>query len=127
MTAIREKLVQSLTSFFSNYRELEDVAYKDVKDSDDSEQAVAASNEAYDKVVGELQQSLTTVLEREPYSTEEIAGAMSCLIEALEEIDPDLFEELDEEDDDDEDEEDDDEFDLDDDEEEDDSEADKRG
>lgn len=117
-----QKIIHALTQLLDGYSELIDSIqsdYEGTKNTDEDE--VSAEMDA--AAVTEMRTAIESVLEAEDLSPEDFAGALSCVTEALEEIDPSVFEpeeeesvdedDLDADDDDDDDDLDDDDDDLD--------------
>ena len=123
-----EKIIEALTQLMEGYIELQESVERDFggREGDDETEL---SSEVDSALVTEVRAAIESVMEEEDYSAEEFASVISMVTDALEEIDPDVFdqEEEDEEDDEDEDEDedDDDDEDFDDDEDSDDDDDDR--
>lgn len=101
-----EKLIEGLTLLLEGFSALEDSVEGDLGADAEEEEFLAA-------IVSEVRASLETVIESEDFTPDYIASLISAFTEALEEIDPDVFDDDgSEEDDEDDDEDDDDDDDL---------------
>ncbi len=89
MEKLRQSVVESLTSFIGEWRQLEDSVFQ--KESRKPSGEEEAETRTYQTMVAEMRTALTTILEKQAYTTEEFAAALSSLMEALEELDPELF------------------------------------
>jgi hypothetical protein len=91
-----DKIMESLTLFMEGYAELtsgieSDYAAEGEEEFDEAKSSeVALEVEA--AIITEMRAALEAIMETEDFGTEEIAIAISSLSEALEEIDPDVFE-----------------------------------
>lgn len=95
-----EKIIDALTQLLEGYNELQASVQEEygADDADDEEGEDSDLSEEVDAaIVTELRASLEAVIDAEDFSTEEIAAALCSLTEALEEIDPDVFESEDDE------------------------------
>lgn len=96
-TKAAEKIIDGLTQLMEGFFELRQMVREDlgatVGEEDDAETVadpdVDAEVEA--AIANELRATLETILENEDFSSEELAGMISGLTEALEEVDPDVF------------------------------------
>jgi hypothetical protein len=96
-----EKIIDALTQLLEGYAELQESLEADFGASA-SEEEEETSAELDAALVTEVRSALESVIENEDYSAEEVASVISAFTDALQEIDPDVFEdEKDEEDDDD--------------------------
>lgn len=102
-TKTSEKILDALTLLLEGYSELQRSAQKELgggkdldededDDDDEDEEEEEVSPEVEAAVVAEIKTTLETVLESEDYSPEAFALVISSLTNALEEIDPDVFE-----------------------------------
>ena len=126
-----EKIIDALTQLLEGFSELQEMVETDYgaqATTNDDEGESELDKEIDAAIVIEIRAAIESVMESEDYSPEEIAAVISTLTDALEEIDPDVFEdeteESEEEDededyDDDDDEDEDDDLDLDEDDDED--------
>lgn len=103
-----EKIIDALTQLLEGYAELQESLEADFGTSA-SEEEEETSAELDAALVTEVRSALESVIENEDYSAEEVASVISAFTDALQEIDPDVFEDEKEEEDDDEDYDDDDE------------------
>ena len=114
-----EKIADSLAQFLEGYTELKaklDDEYGVEKDETEIEDEETETTEEFDAaLITELKAAIETALESEDYSPDVLANAIVSMTEALEEIDPDIFESSDDDEDEEEEEEDDIDDDLDDD------------
>lgn len=109
-----EKIIEALNHLMEGYAELQESIRIDL--GDEKEEDILEIETA---LATEMRAALETLIDGEDYSAEEIATLLSSLTQALEEIDPDVFEsDLDEDEVDDDDDNDDDEYDYDEDDEE---------
>ncbi len=111
-----EKIIEGISTLLDGFSDLEELISKDFagkKDSDSETQS-----EIEEAIVTEVRAAVETVLEDENYSPGYLASLISAMTEALEEIDPEVFEgdkgDLDEDDEDDDLDDDDDDLDYDD-------------
>lgn len=102
-----EKIIEALTQLMEGYCELQEAVENDYGSSstgeDDDEEGGELNAEADAAIVTEMRAAIESVLEAEDYTPDELASIISTLTDALEEIDPDVFEKNLSEDDDDED------------------------
>ena len=100
-----EKVMEALTQLLEGYTELqeafEDEDLESAAEDDDDDDDLGAADKVESGVVSELKIAIEAVMDGEDYSPETIAEVITSLTSALEEIDPDLFEDDDEDDDDD--------------------------
>lgn len=87
-----EKIIEGLSIFMDGFQQLleaveEEYASETVEDDDEVE-----NTEMDAAIITEVRAALEAVMDTEDYSTEEVASALSTLTEALEELDPDVFE-----------------------------------
>lgn len=110
------KIIEALTQLMEGYVELQQSVERDFG-SREGEDEGELSSEVDTAIVTEVRAAVESVMEDEDYSAEEMASVISMLTDALEEIDPDVFnqdeDDEEEEEDEDEDEDDDDDTDLD--------------
>ena len=90
-----EKIIDGLTQLLEGFRELEEMVAEDFG-SDETEaevddEDIRAEREA--AIVNEMRASIEAVIETEGITSEEVASTISAMTEALQEIDPDIFEE----------------------------------
>ncbi|MGI6524239.1 MAG: hypothetical protein ACOX2O_02955 [Bdellovibrionota bacterium] len=97
-----EKIIDALTQLIEGYNELQESLGYDFEGHDDDEDGDMGDEninpELEASIVSEMHSALDAVIDSEDVSAEEIAMLLSSLTEALEEIDPSVFE-PDEEDD----------------------------
>jgi len=90
-----EKIIDALTQLMEGFNELREKAEADYS-VDDEEEGTAEDSEISSEIdaaiVTEMRAALEAVIDAEDVTPEEIAAAISSLTEALEEIDPDVFE-----------------------------------
>jgi len=126
-----EKIIEALTQLMEGYCELQEAVendYGSAATTEDDEEGGELNAEADAALVTEMRAAVESVLESEDYTRDELGSIISTLTDALEEIDPDVFEkELEGEDDDDDDYDDEDAEDYDDEDYEDEDEAPKGG
>lgn len=105
-----EKIIEALTQLMEGYCELQESVENDfgASDANDDSEGGELNAEADAALVTEMRAAIESVLESEDYTPDEFGSIISTLTDALEEIDPDVFEREGDEDDDDEDEYDDD-------------------
>ena len=108
------KIIEALTQLMEGYVELQQSVERDFGGREGAEEG-ELSSEVDSAIVTEVRAAVESVMEDEDYSAEEMASVISMLTDALEEIDPDVFnqEEEDEEEEEDDEDEDDDDTDLD--------------
>lgn len=87
-----EKIIEGLSIFMDGFQQLleaveEEYASETLDDEDELE-----NTEMDAAIITEVRAALEAVMDTEDYSTEEVASALSILTEALEELDPDVFE-----------------------------------
>lgn len=89
------KIIEALTQLMEGYVELQQAVERDFggRDSDDDSEL---SSEVDTAIVTEIRAAVESVMEDEDYSAEEMASVISMLTDALEEIDPDVFDQDDE-------------------------------
>ncbi|NLF25838.1 MAG: hypothetical protein GX589_09320 [Deltaproteobacteria bacterium] len=90
-----EKIIDALTQLMEGFNELQEKAQADYateEDEDAAETELEVGSEIDATVVSEMRAALEAVIDTEDVTPEEVAAAISCLTEALEEIDPDVFE-----------------------------------
>jgi hypothetical protein len=108
-----EKIIDALTQLLEGYAELQESLEADFGASG-AEEEDETSAELDAALVTEVRSALESVIENEDFSAEEVASVISAFTDALQEIDPDVFEEEKDEDEDEEDDNDDDDYDDDD-------------
>lgn len=102
-----EKIIDGLAQIMEGFAELQEAVESEygaehdetTEDEDDSE----VNLEIDAAIVNEMRAAIEAVMENEEYGPEEIASLVSTMTDALEEIDPEVFEESDEEEEEDED------------------------
>ncbi len=120
-----EKIIEALSQLLEGFAELQDSVEADLEDDveededdEDEEEPAAKILDPDAAIVKQMKIAIESVIETDDYTPEEFANIIASLTEALEEIDPNIFEEggvaAEEEDDDDDDDEDDIDFDDDD-------------
>lgn len=89
-----EKLIDAMTQLLEAYTELQATVESDcaVDETDDADEQDSLTTEVDAALITEMHSVLEVVMDSEEYSSEEIAGLISTMSEALEEIDPDVFE-----------------------------------
>ncbi len=78
------KLADSLTAYFSAYKALEETLQEDY--------GTESSNDLSAALVGEVSSALETVLDSDEFSPTFVGSSVKILIEALEDLDPEMFE-----------------------------------
>lgn len=97
-TKAAEKIIDALTQLMEGYCELQEAVENDYgsadkdDDDDDDESSGELNAEADAAIVNEMRAALEAVIEAEDYTPDEIASVISTMTDALEEIDPDVFE-----------------------------------
>lgn len=97
-----EKIVDGLTQLLEGYYDLQQSVAEDlgVDDSErDEEETAELDAEVQAALSNEMRIALESVLEEDEHSIEGIAALVSNITEAIEEIDPDVFESSSEDDD----------------------------
>jgi hypothetical protein len=95
-TKSTEKIIEALSLLLEGYAELqEDVGDDDVDIDDDDEEEETEVSES--GLVHEVRTAIESVMEGEDYSSADIASLLSTVTEALQEIDPSVFEDAEEE------------------------------
>ena len=101
-----EKIIDALTELLEGYSELQESLERefnagkkvtesmddDDDDDEESDDEVEVNPEVDAAIVTELKAALETVMEAEDYSPEEIAQVVTTMTDALQEIDPGIFE-----------------------------------
>lgn len=89
-----DKIVDALNQLLEGFSELTENIQQELGEKTDlaatEEEELNADLES--ALVTELRAAIESVLENEDHSTEEVAGLIATMYEALEEIDPDIFE-----------------------------------
>jgi len=86
-----DKIIDALTQLLEGYTELVDSIQADFEGSKEvDEDEVSAEIDA--AITTEMRAAIESVLESEDISPEDFAGTLSSITEALEEIDPSVFE-----------------------------------
>jgi len=103
-----EKIIEALTQLMEGYCELQEAVEADygaAQAGSDEDEGAELNAEADAALVTEMRAAIESVLEAEDYTPDEFGSIISTLTDALEEIDPDVFEKevADEDDDDDDD------------------------
>jgi hypothetical protein len=109
------KIIEALTQLMEGYVELQQSVERDFGGREGEDEG-ELSSEVDTAIVTEVRAAVESVMEDEDYSAEEMASVISMLTDAVEEIDPDVFdqeEDGDEEEEDEDDSEDDEDEDLD--------------
>jgi hypothetical protein len=108
------KIIEALTQLMEGYVELQQSVERDFGGREGEDEG-ELSSEVDTAIVTEVRAAVESVMEDEDYSAEEMASVISMLTDAVEEIDPDVFdqEEEDEDEEDEDDSEDDEDEDLD--------------
>lgn len=127
-----EKIIEALNQLLEGFSELQDAVENEYADDDedDSDDERTQRDEAGERqdpdnaIVSEMKTAIEASMESEDYTPEEIANVIACLTEALQEIDPNIFEESESDEDEEEEDDDDDDLDFDDEDYEDDEEDD---
>jgi len=91
-----EKIIEALTQLMEGYCELQEAVENDYgsstkTDDDDDEEGGELNAEADAAIVTEMRAAIESVLEAEDYTPDELASIISTLTDALEEIDPEVF------------------------------------
>jgi hypothetical protein len=104
-----EKIIEALTQLMEGYCELQEAVENDygAAEAGDDDEGGELNAEADAALVTEVRAAIEAVLEAEDYTPDELGSIISTLTDALEEIDPDVFEKQVEGDDDDDDDDDD--------------------
>lgn len=85
-----EKVIDALTNLLHGYKELQEALLSDFgSDEQNAEQAL----EMDAALVTEMRAALESLMDSEDIGAEEVAGLISVLTDALEEIDPNVFDE----------------------------------
>jgi len=95
-----EKIIDALTLLMEGYAELQaavEADYNPEQQEETEDSSSEASLEIDAAIVSEIKVTLESVIDTEDYSPEEVASLVSTMTDALEEIDPDVFEENEEE------------------------------
>jgi len=89
-----EKIIEALTQLMEGYCELQEAVENDYGASGTSEddEGGELNAEADAALVTEMRAAIESVLEAEDYTPDEFGSIISTLTDALEEIDPDVFE-----------------------------------
>lgn len=101
-----EKIIEALTQLMEGYCELQEAVENDygAAEAGDDDEGGELNAEADAALVTEVRAAIEAVLEAEDYTPDELGSIISTLTDALEEIDPDVFEkQVDDDDDDDDD------------------------
>ncbi len=110
-TKAAEKIISGLTETLAGFYELKTSIEEDISAGPVSggkkQSAKAIATEIAAAIALEMRSILDTIIEEEDQSVETLAAFSAALTDAIEELDPDVFEDEDKEDDDDEDEDDD--------------------
>ncbi len=86
-----DKIMEALTLLMEGFQELQSKIAEEHTDED--EELEEESPEVESEVINETRLALEGVIDSEDYSTEEIASVIAHLMEAIQEIDPDVFDE----------------------------------
>lgn len=95
-----EKIVDALSQLLEGYSELQESLEReynagkatDDDDDDDDTEETEVNPEVDAAIVTELKSALESVMESEDYGPEEVAQVVSTMTDALQEIDPGIFE-----------------------------------
>lgn len=94
-TRVTEKIIDALSQLLEGYAELQDAieseySEDDVEDesAEDREEGAITPDSA---LVAEIRSAIEAAMEAEDYTPEEVANLIASLTEALEEIDPNVF------------------------------------
>jgi len=92
-----EKIIEALTQLMEGFSELQDEIENEYGISTEDEEldeakGAKARTAAESALVAEMRAALESVIESEDYSPEEVATLLGSITEALEEIDPNIFE-----------------------------------
>jgi len=98
-TQAGDKIIEALTQLMEAYQELQESVENELGETEEEEEDEDSdiNSEVDLAIINELRASIEAVIDTEDFATEEIAAAISSLTEALEEIDPDVFESVTEE------------------------------
>ena len=87
-----EKIIEGLSQFMEGFQQLQELVEADYEDESSEDDEGETNSEMAVAILTEVRAALESVMDVEDYSTEEVATALSTLTEALEELDPDVFE-----------------------------------
>ena len=90
-----DKMMEALSLFMEGYQEMQAKISEDHSSEDD--ELEEDNPEVESEIINQTRLALEGVIDGEDYSTEEIAAVIAHLMEAIQEIDPDVFD-VDEED-----------------------------
>lgn len=84
------KIIEALTQLMEGYVELQQSVERDFGGREGEDEG-ELSSEVDTAIVTEVRAAVESVMEDEDYSAEEMASVISMLTDAVEEIDPDVF------------------------------------
>ncbi|RMG43197.1 MAG: hypothetical protein D6719_04300 [Candidatus Dadabacteria bacterium] len=93
-----EKIIEALSMLMEGFSELQESVEQEfgkdslLDDLEEEEEENGVNEEIDAAIVTEIRAAIETVMETDDYSTEEFATLVSTMTDALEEIDPDVFE-----------------------------------
>lgn len=89
-----EKIIEALTQLMEGYCELQEAVENDygATEANEDDEGGELNAEADAALVTEMRAAIEAVLEAEDYTPDEFGSIISTLTDALEEIDPDVFE-----------------------------------
>ena len=91
-----EKIIEALTQLMEGYCELQEAVENDYGSTEAAEDSDGEGGElnaeADAAIVTEMRAAIESVLEAEDYTPDELASVISTMTDALEEIDPEVFE-----------------------------------
>lgn len=93
------KMTEALSDLLEAYSELLEGLHEEfgTEDSEAEEGAAATSPEMESGLVNEVRAAVELVMDQDDYTADDIASLITSMTEALEEIDPSIFEQVDEE------------------------------
>ena len=90
-----EKIVEAITQLLEGLTELQEAIEEGeveaLSDDDDDADESDAEEDNETALIGEMRSAIEQALEVEDYTPEDIAGLIATMTEALEEIDPNIF------------------------------------
>jgi hypothetical protein len=91
---VTRKITEALSDLLQSYAELLEALQTEfgVTEEKEGEAAEAAAEELESSLVNEIRAALELVMDQDDYSADDIASLITSMTEALEEIDPTIFE-----------------------------------
>lgn len=90
-----EKIVEAITQLLEGLSELQEAIEEGqveaLSDDDDEDDDSDAEEDSETALIAEMRSAIEQALEVEDYTPEDIAGLIATMTEALEEIDPNIF------------------------------------